>query len=150
MSQPLKCILLAEDDPNDVKLTLRALTSHNLANHVDVVNDGAEALDYLYRRGRWASRHCNPALVVLDIKMPRVNGIEVLRQIKSDAHLRTIPVVILTSSREDRDVLETYELGVNAYVVKPVDFHQFVEAVGQLGMFWGIVNEPPPDDAGSP
>lgn len=141
----LKSILLAEDNPNDVELTLAALEEHNLANDVVVVRDGAEALDFLYSRGKFKSRSGgNPAVVLLDIKMPKVDGLEVLRAIKSDDVLRTIPVVILTSSREERDLVESYKLGVNAYVVKPVNFNDFIDAVKTLGIFWGIINQPPP------
>ncbi len=141
----LKRILLAEDNPKDVELTLTALDEHNLANEVVVVNDGAEALDYLYRRGKFAMRADNdPAVVLLDLKMPKVNGLEVLRTIKKDDKLKTIPLVILTSSREEKDLVESYKLGVNAYVVKPVNFQQFIEAVKELGAFWAIINEPPP------
>ena len=145
----LKRILYAEDSPMDVELTLAALEEHHLANEVVAVADGVEALDYLYRRGAFATREAgNPAVVLLDLKMPRVDGLEVLRQVKSDPELRTIPVVIMTSSREERDLVESYRLGVNAYVVKPVDFEQFVAAVKEVGMFWAVVNEPPPDTAG--
>ena len=141
----LKRILLAEDNPKDVELTLTALDEHNLANEVVVVNDGAEALDYLYRRGKFAMRADNdPAVVLLDLKMPKVDGLEVLRTIKKDDNLKTIPLVILTSSREEKDLVESYKLGVNAYVVKPVNFQQFIEAVKELGAFWAVVNEPPP------
>ncbi len=141
----LKRILLAEDNPKDVELTLTALDEYNLANEVVVVNDGAEALDYLYRRGKFAMRADNdPAVVLLDLKMPKVDGLEVLRTIKKDDKLKTIPLVILTSSREEKDLVESYKLGVNAYVVKPVNFQQFIEAVKELGAFWAIINEPPP------
>ncbi len=141
----LKHILLAEDNAEDVELTLEALASHNLANTVVVVRDGAQALEYLYYEGDFRLRERGePAVVLLDIKMPKVDGLEVLRRIKADPKLRTIPVVILTSSREERDLVEGYELGVNAYVVKPVDFSEFVEAVKSLGVFWALVNEPPP------
>lgn len=140
----LKRILLAEDNPKDVELTLAALEENNLANEVIVVRDGAEALDYLYRRGKFEGReNQNPAVILLDIKMPKVDGIEVLKKIKTDGNLRTIPVVILTSSREDKDVLKSYDLGVNAYVVKPVVFQEFVDAVKELGAFWAVINEPP-------
>ena len=145
MMAELKRILLAEDNPKDVELTLTALDEHNLANEVVVVNDGAEALDYLYRRGKYAMRADNdPAVVLLDLKMPKVDGLEVLRTIKNDNKLKTIPLVILTSSREEKDLVESYKLGVNAYVVKPVNFQQFIEAVKELGAFWAVVNEPPP------
>ena len=145
MMAELKRILLAEDNPKDVELTLTALDEHNLANEVVVVNDGAEALDYLYRRGKFAMRADNdPAVVLLDLKMPKVDGLEVLRTIKKDDKLKSIPLVILTSSREEKDLVESYKLGVNAYVVKPVNFQQFIEAVKELGAFWAVVNEPPP------
>jgi len=141
----LKRILLAEDNPEDVELTLAALSEHQLVNEVVVVRDGAEALDYLFRRGAYAARPGGqPAVVLLDVKMPRVDGLEVLRQIKADPALRIIPVVMLTSSREERDLVESYRLGVNAYVVKPVDFKEFIGAVKNLGLFWAVLNEPPP------
>jgi CheY-like chemotaxis protein len=144
----LKKILLAEDDPRDVELTLVALGEYNLANDVDVVRDGQEALDYLYHRGAFQTRGGNnPAAILLDLKMPRVDGLEVLRNMRGEDTLKRVPVVMLTSSREERDIVESYELGVNAYVVKPVDFHQFVEAVKQIGAFWAVVNEPPPGNA---
>jgi CheY-like chemotaxis protein len=149
MMADLKRILLAEDNPKDVELTLAALEEYNLANEVVVVNDGAEALDYLYRRGKFALRaDSNPAVVLLDLKMPKVDGLEVLRTIKSDPDLKTIPVVMLTSSREENDLIESYRLGVNAYVVKPVDFQQFVDAVKKLGSFWALLNEAPPGSVG--
>jgi CheY-like chemotaxis protein len=138
-------ILLVEDDPNDVELTLTALEEYHLANEVVVARDGAEALDYLYRRGAHADRfNGSPAVLLLDLKLPKVDGLEVLQQIKGDAKLKLIPVVVLTSSREERDMVASYRLGVNAYVVKPVDFHEFVNAIKELGVFWAIVNEPPP------
>lgn len=141
----LRSILLAEDNPNDVELTLSALAENNLVNDVVVASDGAEALDYLYCRGRFKMRTPgNPTVVLLDLKMPKVDGIEVLRTIKQDKSLRSIPVVMLTSSREEMDLMSTYKLGVNAYVVKPVDFQDFVEAVKQLGVFWTVHNQPPP------
>lgn len=140
----IKRILLAEDDPRDVELTLEALSQHNIANSVDVVNDGAEALDYLYHRGNYAGRkNGNPAVVLLDLKMPRLNGIDVLRIIKLDPALKTIPIVVLTSSREENDLKVCYGLGVNAYVVKPVEFGDFLDAVKTLGAFWAILNEVP-------
>jgi CheY-like chemotaxis protein len=144
----LRRILLVEDNPNDAELTLEALAEHHLANDVVWVHDGEEALDYLYRRGRHAER-CeeNLAVILLDLKLPKVDGIEVLRVIKSDETMKTIPVVILTSSREERDMIDSYRLGVNAYVVKPVKFHEFMKAVEQLGVFWAIVNEPFPVSA---
>jgi CheY-like chemotaxis protein len=138
-------ILLVEDNANDVELTLEALGHYNLANEVIVARDGEEALDYLYCRGAFQLREeGNPAVVLLDLKMPKVDGMEVLRQVKTDPELKTIPVVILTSSMEERDVVESYNLGVNAYVVKPVDFHEFIDAVKQLGLFWSIINVPLP------
>jgi CheY-like chemotaxis protein len=141
----VKRILLAEDNANDVELTMTALRENNIANEMVVVRDGAEALDYLYKRNGFADRKGhNPALLLLDLKMPKVDGIEVLRQVKSDPALKTIPVVVLTSSREEQDLLQTYDLGVNAYVVKPVDFHEFVDAVKMLGGVWAVVNETPP------
>jgi CheY-like chemotaxis protein len=141
----LKRVLFAEDSENDVELTLTALKENRLANEVVVVRDGVEALDYLYRRGQFQSRPAgNPAVVLLDLKMPRVDGLGVLRTMRSDQSLRAIPVVILTSSREERDLIESYELGVNGYVVKPVKFQQFVDAVKTLGLFWAVLNEPPP------
>jgi len=140
----LKRILLAEDSPKDVELTFAALEDHHLANEVVVVSNGVEALDYLYRRGKFSTRpEGNPAVVLLDLKMPKVTGLEVLRQIKADEKMKTVPVVILTSSREEQDLVKSYELGVNAYVVKPIDFQQFVDAVMQLGLFWAVINEPP-------
>lgn len=143
---PLKPILLVEDSPNDVEMTLTALKQHKLSNEVSVARDGVEALDYLYRRGKFQDRPAGlPIVVFLDLKMPRVDGLEVLRQMKNDPALRIIPVVMLTSSREESDLVESYKLGVNAYVVKPVGFQQFVDAIGQLGMFWAVLNEPPPE-----
>jgi CheY-like chemotaxis protein len=145
MLTPLRTILLAEDSANDVELTLAALQENRVANQVVVVRDGAEALDYLYRRHGFADRlPGHPALVLLDLKMPKVDGLEVLRQLKADPALKSIPVVMLTSSREESDLVRTYDLGVNAYVVKPVAFADFVEAVKTLGQFWGVVNELPP------
>jgi len=141
----LKRILLVDDSPLDTELALSALETHNLANEVIALRDGAEALDYLYRRGDFADRsHGDPAVILLDLKMPKVDGIEVLRQIKSDAALKMIPVVVMTSSREEQDLLNSYQLGVNAYVVKPVKFQSFVDAVEQVGAFWAVINEPPP------
>ena len=138
-------ILMVEDDPRDVELTLTALAEYNLTNEVVVIHDGEQALDYLYRRGSFEARtNENPAVLLLDLKLPKVDGLEVLQQIKSDEALRMIPVVVLTSSREESDMVASYRLGVNAYVVKPVDFHEFVNAIKELGMFWALVNEPPP------
>ena len=138
-------ILMVEDDPKDVELTLTALEDYNLANEVVVVHDGEEALDYLHCRGNWATRAGdNPAVMLLDLKLPKVDGLEVLRQVKSDEKLRLTPVVVLTSSREEKDMVASYQLGVNAYVVKPVDFHEFVNAIRELGIFWAVINLPPP------
>jgi CheY-like chemotaxis protein len=146
---PLNRILLAEDSAADLELTLAALAEHHLANEVVVVRDGAAALDYLYWRGEYAGRpDGNPAVVLLDLKMPKVDGLQVLKQVKGDEVLRSIPIVMLTSSREEQDLVESYRLGANAYVVKPVDFTRFVEAVSRLGMFWAVVNEPPPGSVG--
>jgi CheY-like chemotaxis protein len=138
-------ILMVEDDPKDVELTLTALEEFNLANEVIVTRDGAQALDYLYCRGEYATRSGdNPAVMLLDLKLPKVDGLEVLKQIKSDERLQMIPVVVLTSSKEEKDMVASYKLGVNAYVVKPVDFHEFVNAIKELGVFWAVINEPPP------
>jgi CheY-like chemotaxis protein len=143
----LRRILLVEDSLKDIDLTLAALEEHNLANKVDVARDGAEALDYLHRRGRFASRDdILPVVVLLDIKMPKLNGIEVLQKMKADPALKQLPVVMLTSSKEEPDLTACYGLGANAYVVKPVDFQQFVNAVKQVGVFWAVLNQPPPQD----
>jgi len=140
-----KRILFAEDNLNDVELTLSALGEAHLANEVVVVRDGAETLDYLYRRGAYTLRENeNPVLILLDIKMPKVDGLEVLRQIKQDEQLKLIPVVMMTSSHEEQDIVESYRLGVNAYVIKPVDFAQLTAAVKTLGLFWLVINQPPP------
>ena len=141
-------ILLVEDDPRDVELTLTALDDYKLANEVVVCRDGQEALDYLFARGKFSDRaNENPAVILLDLKLPKVDGLEVLEQIKSDERLRLIPVVMLTSSHEEKDMMRSYKLGVNAYVVKPVDFHDFINAVKELGVFWAVINEPPPGPA---
>ncbi len=143
--ETIKSILLVEDDPQDVELTLTALGEFNLANEIAVVRDGVEALDYIFRRGAFAARPAgNPVVILLDIKMPRVDGLQVLRQLKADQQSRDIPVVILTSSREARDLSECYQLGVNAYVVKPVHFTDFLNTVRGIGVFWALINEPPP------
>ena len=140
----IKQILLVEDDPQDVELTLTALAEYRLTNGVDVVRDGAEALDYLYRRGKFQTRDgSNPAVVILDLKLPKVSGLEVLRQVKADEKLRLVPIVVFTSSRVEQDLTASYRLGVNAYVVKPVDFRKFVEAITTLGAFWAVLNEAP-------
>ena len=138
-------ILLVEDNPNDVELTLHALKKNNLANNIHVVRDGAEALDYLFGSGAYAGRDTNmtPKVILLDLKLPKVDGMEVLQRIKSDESTRSIPVVMLTSSREERDIVESYQLGVNSYIAKPVDFEQFTEAVRQLGLYWLLLNQPP-------
>lgn len=148
MTASVKKILLVEDSEHDIELTIAALDGHHLANQVDVARDGAEALDYLYRRGAFAGRPNGfPIVVLLDLKMPRMDGLEVLRQMKSDPELKSIPVVMLTSSREEQDLVKSYDLGVNAYVVKPVNFKEFVDSVKQLGCFWALINEPPPPPA---
>jgi CheY-like chemotaxis protein len=144
--QRLGRILMVEDDSKDVELTLTALEDYNLANEVVVTRDGEEALDYLYCRGKFSARsHENPAVILLDLKLPKVDGLEVLKQVKADENLKYIPVVVLTSSHEERDLVISYKLGVNAYVVKPVDFHQFVNAIKELGAFWAVINVPPPE-----
>jgi CheY-like chemotaxis protein len=144
MMVEIRTILLAEDNPKDVELTLEALGDHNLANNVIVVRDGVETIDYLHCAGKFKLRKPgNPAVLLLDIKMPRMDGLEVLKAIRSDAALKMIPVVILTSSREEQDLIKSYELGVNAYVVKPVDFSEFINAVKQVGVFWAVINEVP-------
>jgi CheY-like chemotaxis protein len=141
-------ILLIEDDPRDVELTLTALEDYKLANEIVVCRGGQEALDYLYCRGTFSDRgNENPAVILLDLKLPKVDGLQVLQQITSDERLRMIPVVMLTSSHEEKDVMRSYKLGVNAYVVKPVDFHEFINAVKELGVFWAVINEPPPGPA---
>jgi CheY-like chemotaxis protein len=148
MNRTFRPILLAEDNANDVELILAAFQEAKLANEIVVTRDGEAALDYLYRRGEHTGRKtAAPALVLLDLKMPRVDGREVLRQIRQDPDLRTIPVVVLTSSKEDNDLLQTYELGTNAYVVKPVAFHDFISAVSKVGVFWVLLNELPPASA---
>ena len=139
-------ILLVEDSPHDVELILTALAENHFANEVVVARDGEEALDYLYRRGRFAQqREGTPAVVLLELRLPKVDGLQVLAQIKADPTLKAIPVVMLTSSREEQDLVKSYNLGVNSYVVKPVDFHEFVEAIKQVGLFWGVLNQPPPN-----
>ncbi|MDB5033899.1 MAG: response regulator with CheY-like receiver domain and winged-helix DNA-binding domain [Chlorobi bacterium] len=141
----LKRILLVEDNPNDVELMLAALAENRLANEVVVVRDGEEALDYLYLQGIFKMRSPGmPAVVLLDLKLPKIDGLEVLEKIKADAALKSVPVVMLTSSREEQDLVRSYNLGVNAYVVKPVDFTEFVAAIKELGLFWAVINHPPP------
>lgn len=145
---PTRRILLVEDSPNDVELTLTALAENKLANEVVVVGDGEEALDYLHRRGRYRLRTPgNPVVVLLDIKLPKVDGTEVLAAMRADPALERVPVVMLTSSAEEKDIVRSYTLGANAYVVKPVDFAEFVRAISELGLFWAVVNQPPPGSA---
>jgi CheY-like chemotaxis protein len=147
----LKVILLVEDDLQDVELTVTALDDYKLRNEVVVTRDGVEALDFLYRRAAFAERPAGlPVVILLDLKLPRIDGLEVLRQLKADESLRSVPVVVLTSSRESRDLEECYRLGVNAYVVKPVRFNEFIEAVKHIGMFWVLINEPPPNGMVTP
>jgi CheY-like chemotaxis protein len=141
----IKPILLVEDNPKDLELTLLALEKSNLANEVVTVRDGVEALDYLFRRGQYSDRaEGNPAVVLLDLKLPRVDGIQVLEAVKKDESLRAVPVVMLTASREEKDLVRSYSLGANAYVVKPVAFKDFLDAIQDLGVFWAVLNEPPP------
>jgi CheY-like chemotaxis protein len=144
----LRPILLVEDNPRDLELTLAALARCQLANEIVIARDGVEALDYVYARGEHAQREAgDPAVILLDLKLPKVDGLEVLAKVKGDPTRRQIPVVMLTSSREERDLVRSYELGVNAFVVKPVDFGAFFDAIQELGMFWAILNEPPPGAA---
>jgi len=146
MPSPLRPILLVDDSLNDIELTQSALRQNHLANDIVITRDGGEALDFLYRRGPYQGREAvNPVVVFLDLKMPKVDGLEVLRQIKSDPALKTIPIVMLTSSREEGDLVKSYQLGTNAYIVKPVGFEQFSDAIRQLGIFWAVLNEPAPN-----
>lgn len=144
MSENQLEILLVEDNPNDVELTLYAFRKNNLANHIYVVRDGAEALDFIFCTGAYADRDINhrPRLILLDLKLPLIDGLEVLRRVKADERMRNIPVVILTTSREERDIVESYQLGVNSYIVKPVDFEQFIASVRTLGLYWLLINQP--------
>lgn len=144
-------LLLVDDSPRDTEMALDVLQQYNLANEIVTLRDGAEALDYMYRRGEFATRGpSEPGVILLDLKMPRVGGIEVLRQLKSDPQFRMIPVVVMTSSREDQDLNQCYELGVNAYVVKPLSFHEFIEAIKVVGAFWAVLNEPAPKGSTPP
>ncbi len=138
-------ILLVEDNPDDEELTLRVLRKHHLANHIQVVRDGAEALDFIFGHGAFAARDVQraPRVVLLDLKLPKIDGIDVLRQMRADERTSTYPVVVMTSSKEERDIIETYKLGINSYIVKPVDFDQFAEAVRQVGFYWLLLNQPP-------
>jgi CheY-like chemotaxis protein len=138
-------ILLVEDNPNDVELTLRALKKNNLTNKVQVVKDGAEALEYIFANGAYAHRKIedHPKVILLDLKLPKVDGLEVLRRIKSDERTKIIPVVVLTSSKEERDLVDSYKLGANSYITKPVDFESFVRSVAELGLYWLLLNQPP-------
>ncbi|MGQ9569423.1 MAG: response regulator [Thermodesulfovibrionales bacterium] len=138
-------ILLVEDNPNDAELAIRALKKHNLANKVYVVKDGVEALDFIFGTGTYSHRDVNdkPKVVLLDLKLPKVDGLDVLKKIKSDERTKTIPVVVLTSSTEERDIIASYQLGVNSYIVKPIDFDKFVDAVSELGLYWLLLNQPP-------
>ena len=147
MSVPPVDILLVEDNPSDEELTIHALRADHLANNIEIVRDGAEALDYIFRTGAYAHRNAGdrPKVILLDLKLPKVDGLEVLRRIREDPGTRSIPVVVLTSSREERDIVESYHLGVNSYLVKPVDFSHFAEVVRQLGLYWLLLNQPPLD-----
>jgi len=136
-------ILMVEDNPNDAELALRALAKHKLSNRVFHVKDGAEALDFIYSNGTYSGRNGYPKVILLDLKLPKVDGLEVLRKIKSDEHTKVIPIVILTSSSEEKDIVESYRLGVNSYIVKPVDFEKFVHCVRELGLYWLLLNHPP-------
>ncbi len=144
MNAKVKTILIVDDNPKDVELAISALAEKNLANEVIVAEDGVEALDYLYKRGKFSNEKGNPAVIMLDIKMPLMNGIEVLKHIRSNPKFRLIPVIMVTSSREERDLIDSYNLGANSYVVKPVDIVQFIDAIKFLGQYWAVINEPPP------
>ncbi|MEI7491269.1 MAG: response regulator [Bacteroidota bacterium] len=144
MNTEIKRILIVDDSPKDVELTISALSEKNLANEVIVAEDGVEALDYLYKRGKFSNEDGFPAVILLDIKMPRMNGIEVLKHIRSDPKFKLIPVIMVTSSREEKDLVESYKLGANSYVVKPVSIVQFIDALKTLGQYWAVINQPPP------
>jgi len=148
MSTPIE-ILLVEDNPNDLELTMHALTKHNLANKIHVVRDGEEALDFLFCRGTFSSRTFDnaPKVVLLDLKLPKVDGLEILRAVKSDARTKAIPVVVMTSSKQQRDLVESYQLGVNSYIQKPINFAEFQEVIRHLGYYWLAINQPPPSGA---
>jgi two-component system, response regulator len=139
-------VLIVEDNPDDEELIMLALQKHNLANDLHVVRDGAEALDYVFGQGQYEGRdiHATPRIILLDLKLPKVDGLQVLREIKSDERTKRIPVIVITTSREERDIVESYDLGVNSYMVKPVDFHQFTDAVKHMGFYWLLLNQPPP------
>ena len=145
MTKDIVEILLVEDNPSDLELALHALRRNNLANHIEIVRDGAEALDFIFATGAFSHRDVEngPRVILLDLKLPKVDGLEVLRRVKADPRTRLIPIVVLTSSREERDIVESYELGVNSYITKPVDFDQFTEAVRALGFYWLLLNQPP-------
>jgi two-component system response regulator len=145
MSGEIVEILLVEDNPSDMELTLHVLTRNKLANHIEIVRDGAEALEFIFCTGKYAGRkvESGPKVILLDLKLPKVDGLEVLRRVKADPRTKRIPVVVLTSSREERDIVESYQLGVNSYITKPVDFDQFTEAVRHLGYYWLLLNQPP-------
>ncbi|OFY44266.1 MAG: two-component system response regulator [Bacteroidetes bacterium GWF2_40_14] len=143
MKTEVKRILIVDDSPKDIELTISVLAQNNLANEIDVAEDGEEALDYLYKRGKFIHQKGNPAVILLDIKMPKMNGIELLKQIRSDIEFTSIPIIMLTSSREEKDLVESYKLGANSYVVKPVDIPQFIDAIRVLGQYWVIINQQP-------
>ena len=144
MNAEIKRILIVDDSPKDVELTISALAENNLANEVIVAEDGEEALDYLYKRGKFVNEKGTPAVILLDIKMPKMDGIEVLKQIRANKKFKLIPIIMVTSSREEKNLVESYELGANSYVVKPIDIVQFIEAIKTLGQFWAIINVPAP------
>jgi CheY-like chemotaxis protein len=144
MNAEVKRILIVDDSPNDVELAIAALAEKNLANEVVVAEDGEEALDYLYKRGKFVNEKGNPAVILLDIKMPKMDGIEVLRHIRADPDFKHIPVIMVTSSREEKNLVESYQLGANSYVVKPIDILQFIDAIKVLGQYWAVINQPPP------
>jgi two-component system response regulator len=145
MIADVKRILIVDDSPEDVELTIASLVENNLANEISVAEDGEEALDYLYKRGKFVNGNGLPAVILLDIKMPKMNGIEVLKHIRTHPQFNTIPVIMVTSSREERDMVESYNLGANSYVVKPVDIVQFIDAIKILGQYWAVINQPPPE-----